>query len=587
MKEKFYVQPVQNFKQFYLALRVVHDEYCRAGLMEAKASGLRFFLRDILPASTTLVASTGENILGTATAQLDSRAGLPADPIYPDKMAQLRQEGRIVLESTKFACPHTAYSQPSGLGNMSVVGARMLKALFMWCQKLEVHDWVIVVHPRVQDFYREMLGFEILASERECAHVRGKPGVMMRLRVKEILDGQPGLNSSARNLFLTNPPIDPLNVACYTPSLDEIATLVLDDISAVCCASFSELASFSFSYHQLESLIQEQMASRAKAAFSTVLAMSPIYKLDNLPQGADEQGGAQTPFALRAVISTLISILEIRANLAGVMLECKIADDVPDAIIANQAKLLQLFAGLVEECTNFAQNSISKIQVEFLKMSHNSISLIFSTTCLVTKMSETLHRLATDLCADIQLTRVDRTTDLHSYYVAVPVVPFSDAIHLTSTLAHDDFDSLKIEQNINRLNVLIVEDSAISAVVTRRLLQRMGHTVTINNSGQECLSSLKSKDFDLILMDIQMPGLNGFETTQLIRQQELTTGAYSQIYALSAMVMKEDRDRCLAIGMDGYLKKPIVLRDLQEALTRVAKVKQINGSLDHLSRVAS
>jgi two-component system sensor histidine kinase/response regulator len=102
--------------------------------------------------------------------------------------------------------------------------------------------------------------------------------------------------------------------------------------------------------------------------------------------------------------------------------------------------------------------------------------------------------------------------------------------------------------------------------VAARMLARRGHQVVLASNGKEVLAALALHSFDLILMDVQMPEMDGFATTIAIRKSEELTGLYQPIIAMTAMAMKGDRERCLAAGMDGYLSKPIDLGELDAIL---------------------
>jgi CheY-like chemotaxis protein len=105
-----------------------------------------------------------------------------------------------------------------------------------------------------------------------------------------------------------------------------------------------------------------------------------------------------------------------------------------------------------------------------------------------------------------------------------------------------------------------VEDNRVNQLVASRLLQRRGHTVVIAGNGREALAILNDGGlvgFDCVLMDVQMPEMDGFECTALIREREQTTGLHLPIIAMTAHAMKGDEGRCLEKGMDGYLSKPI------------------------------
>jgi signal transduction histidine kinase/DNA-binding response OmpR family regulator len=108
-----------------------------------------------------------------------------------------------------------------------------------------------------------------------------------------------------------------------------------------------------------------------------------------------------------------------------------------------------------------------------------------------------------------------------------------------------------------RLDILLAEDNAVNQTLAVTLLTRRGHTVTVANDGREALAALEHAQFDLVLMDVQMPEMGGFEATVAIRRREQGTGQRVRIVAMTAHVMTGDRERCAAAGMDGYLAKPI------------------------------
>ena len=115
--------------------------------------------------------------------------------------------------------------------------------------------------------------------------------------------------------------------------------------------------------------------------------------------------------------------------------------------------------------------------------------------------------------------------------------------------------------------ILLVEDSRVNQVLAAAILRKHGLEVMIANNGREALDVLASQSFALVLMDVQMPEMDGLEATQRIREREKTTGEHVPIVALTAHALKGDRERCLSAGMDDYLPKPIHAGRLLELIS--------------------
>ena len=127
-----------------------------------------------------------------------------------------------------------------------------------------------------------------------------------------------------------------------------------------------------------------------------------------------------------------------------------------------------------------------------------------------------------------------------------------------------------LREDRRHLSILLAEDNPVNQMVARRLLEKMGHTVTVVATGQEALERVVEHDFSLVLMDVQMPEMDGLEATHAIRAREAETHQHLPIIAMTAHAMKGDRERCLAAGMDGYIAKPIRPPDLMMEIERFA-----------------
>jgi two-component system sensor histidine kinase/response regulator len=125
------------------------------------------------------------------------------------------------------------------------------------------------------------------------------------------------------------------------------------------------------------------------------------------------------------------------------------------------------------------------------------------------------------------------------------------------------------------MKVLLAEDNAVNRTLATRLLQKHGHTVVVVENGRQALEALERETVDLVLMDVQMPEMDGLEATEAIREKEKKTGDHLPIIALTAHAMKGDREKCLAAGTDDYLTKPIRTADLFAAVERLTHAKTI------------
>ena len=168
-------------------------------------------------------------------------------------------------------------------------------------------------------------------------------------------------------------------------------------------------------------------------------------------------------------------------------------------------------------------------------------------------------------------------------YLTKPIKPLDllDAISTVMGMRSQQVDqpvlvtrhSLREHRRVFR--ILVAEDNSVNQLLATRLLEKRGHTVVMANNGREALTVLEKADFggfDAVLMDVQMPEMDGFEATAAIRAREKKSGQHLPIIALTAHAMKGDKERCLVAGMDGYVAKPIKAEELIEAIENLGPV---------------
>jgi signal transduction histidine kinase/DNA-binding response OmpR family regulator len=125
----------------------------------------------------------------------------------------------------------------------------------------------------------------------------------------------------------------------------------------------------------------------------------------------------------------------------------------------------------------------------------------------------------------------------------------------------------------NTLKILLAEDNLVNQKLAVRMLEKRNHTVTVTGNGREALDALQTGTYDLVLMDMQMPEMDGFEATIKLRERERSTGKHQPVVAMTALAMNGDRERCLNAGTDGYLSKPIRPDELDELLEQHVAAK--------------
>jgi two-component system, sensor histidine kinase and response regulator len=129
-----------------------------------------------------------------------------------------------------------------------------------------------------------------------------------------------------------------------------------------------------------------------------------------------------------------------------------------------------------------------------------------------------------------------------------------------------------------KLRILVAEDNAMNQRLIVRILEKMGHEVVVADDGRRALEKLTQGEFDLVAMDMQMPVMDGLETTREIRSREQASGRHMPIVAMTANAFEEDRRKCFEAGMDGYVVKPVSAAGVRQEIDRVmAKLDALAG----------
>jgi CheY-like chemotaxis protein len=284
-------------------------------------------------------------------------------------------------------------------------------------------------------------------------------------------------------------------------------------------------------------------------------------------------------------VREVVSPLKITARDKGIELVSRVAPDVPPVVVGDPVRIKQILTNLVGNAVKFTARGSVTVDLAVDRRIEASAVLHF-------RVIDTGIGIPADKQAAIfepfrqgdgSMTRRFGGTGLGLTIASTLATLMGGRIRLESRPGAGSTFHVSLPVGISRAEVaapaaarpasvarsariLIAEDNLVNQRVAAGLLTKRGHDVTVVSNGREALDALRRGAFDLVLMDVQMPDMDGFEATAAIRQWERDTGSRVRIVAMTAHAMVGDRERCLAAGMDGYLPKPIDQRALYDAV---------------------
>ena len=314
----------------------------------------------------------------------------------------------------------------------------------------------------------------------------------------------------------------------------------------------------------------------------------------------------QAEFQVATVKDSVLELFALTAQGKGLALKVEIAPDVPPVLTGDEARLLQILFNLIGNALKFTRQGEVRLDASLLPFGANGqlrvLFLISDTGIgisdeLLASIFEPFTQAEGSFTrrfqgAGLGLAIVRRLVGLLGGAMCVDnsgpgtqmalSLPFGQPAQQAqpelapswlaasqqglAQQAHPD----RTDRSAGRLRVLLVEDEEVSLMAAEHMLLKAGHSVAVARNGQQALPLLAAHDFDLVVMDVQMPVLDGVETTRIIRaSQELGGKARVPIIAMTAYSMAGDRERFLAAGMDDYTSKPVDMAELGKVIERV------------------
>jgi CheY-like chemotaxis protein len=284
-----------------------------------------------------------------------------------------------------------------------------------------------------------------------------------------------------------------------------------------------------------------------------------------------------------------------------------VPSDVPDAVVGDPFRLRQVVLNLLNNAVKFTDDGSIELHANLYDRRETKLTLHFSVCDTgvgiprdkIEAIFEAFRQADGSITRNyggtgLGLTICSRLVSLMGGRIWVESEPGTGSIfHFTavlregierasgsqpSALTADPLRPLSLLP-ARRLKILLAEDNAINQKVTVRMLGKLGHLVTVVSNGREALAAWEKARFDLVLMDLQMPKMDGLECTAAIRLREQQTGSHTQIVALTAHALKGDAERCLDAGMDGYLSKPLRSEDLHAVIAGAMMYQETQSAL--------
>jgi PAS domain S-box-containing protein len=295
-------------------------------------------------------------------------------------------------------------------------------------------------------------------------------------------------------------------------------------------------------------------------------------------------------FAVAAELDAVASLLRVQAAAKGLELRTAIAAGVPPRVNGDPLRLRQVLLNVAGNAVKFTERGSVTIEVAPDHASPGGIGLRFriADTGIGIPVEQQAAIFEPFQQADGSMTRRFGGTGLGLAIASTLVQLMNGRIWLESTPgsgttfhftavfgAAADAPISVARPAIapsagRRMQVLLAEDNVVNQKIAAGLLTRRGHAVTVVDNGRAAVAALDDRPFDLVLMDVSMPDMNGFEAAAAIRDLERSTGRHIRIIAMTAHAMAGDRDRCLAAGMDDYLAKPFEAQRLFELVEQTA-----------------
>ena len=346
---------------------------------------------------------------------------------------------------------------------------------------------------------------------------------------------------------------------------------------------------------EMSPLDQEQQGYMAAITQSSNNLLSLINDILDLSKiEAEKVVLEKVDFSLRACFNNVVQTQLLRIASKGLALKVDIADAVPDVLVGDELRVKQILLNLLGNAVKFTRQGGITLSAALRERSGNNavIEICVTDTGVGIPKAAAREIFKPFVQADSSITRryggsglglaicqrlsalmggginVESSEGAGSTFRVLLPFPLADCSAQARGVPAAAAPAPAVWTGA-ALKVLLAEDNEISQQFSAALLKKMGHRVTVVENGKQALAALESEHFDLVLMDIQMPVMDGEQALALLRERERDGGAHRPVIALTAYALKGDAEKYLAAGFDGYVSKPLEVRKLMEQMRQV------------------
>lgn len=369
-------------------------------------------------------------------------------------------------------------------------------------------------------------------------------------------------------------------------------------------------------------MLQTELTSEQRDYASTVKdsALALLTIINDILDFSRIEAGKMTldhePFAARELLEQALRVLAVRAQEKGIELLCRVAPEVPEILEGDFVRLRQIVLNMVGNAVKFTEHGEVSISAEVESQVEHSLLLHYVVSDTGIGIAPERQRAIFDAFtqADGSTTRKYGGTGLGLTICAQLVELMGGRIwvesqprvgshfHFTARFDRTSADPLQVGSARNSpfstpqpavepaaarvstphelagRRILVAEDHPVNRKLVTKLLEKRSFISEVAGNGEDVLRALEASTFDLILMDVQMPGMDGLQTAAAIREREKATGGHVPILAMTAHAMNRDREQCLEAGMDAYVSKPVSPGELYRAIDELLNRPVVAGS---------